>query len=88
MPSDSPCAQIKGDEGDRPQMMFAVFATMVLALGLGWFGRRSLALFCVALCLAVAIWEFLFEIYSPETGFSMPWIQTELQADPPVFNEG
>jgi hypothetical protein len=63
-------------------MMFFVFATMLLALVVGWFGLRGLALFCIAACLAISIWEFLFEIYSPETGFRMPWIQVELTAPP------
>lgn len=58
-------------------MMFVVFMTMLLALVVGWFGLRGLALFCIAACLAVSIWEFLFEIYSPESGFRMPWIQVE-----------
>ena len=63
-------------------MMFFVFATMLLALVVGWFGLRGLALFCIAACLAISIWEFLFEIYSPEAGFRMPWIQVEMIAPP------
>jgi hypothetical protein len=31
------------------------------------------------LCLTLSIGLFLFEIYSPETGFRMPWIQTEFE---------
>lgn len=58
-------------------MMVAVFATMSAALLSGWFGHRwwAVALFAASLCLAIGL--FLFEIYSPEYGFRMPWIQTE-----------
>ena len=59
-------------------MMVAVFATMALALVLGWFGRRSLAVALFAACIGLTIGLFLFEIYSPEYGFRMPWIQTDL----------
>lgn len=58
-------------------MMVAVFATMSLALICGWLGRRSIAIALFALCLALSIGLFLFEIYSPEYGFRMPWIQSE-----------
>lgn len=60
--------------------MVAVFATMSLALICGWVGRRWLAAALFGLCLALSIGLFLFEIYSPEYGFRMPWIQTELDA--------
>ena len=60
-------------------MMVAVLATMSLALICGWFGRRSLAVALLVLCLTLSIGLFLFEIYSPETGFQMPWIQTEFK---------
>lgn len=63
-------------------MMAAVFATMCLALVLGWTGRRSLAIASLAACLVLSVWLFLFEIYSPETGFRMPWIKTEFRLVP------
>ncbi|MDQ3446602.1 MAG: DUF5993 family protein [Pseudomonadota bacterium] len=53
---------------------------MSVALICGWFGRRSLAVALLVLCLALSIGLFLFEIYSPEYGFRMPWIQTQLEA--------
>ena len=56
-------------------MMAAVFATMFLALVLGWIDRRTLAIASFAACLVLL---FLFEIYSPDYGFRMPWIKTEL----------
>jgi hypothetical protein len=59
-------------------MMVAVFATMFLALVLGWFERRTLAIASLAACLVLSVWLFLFEIYSPDYGFRMPWIRTEL----------
>ena len=61
-------------------MMVTVFATMSLALICGWFGHRSLAIVLFTLCFVLSIGLFLFEIYSPEYGFRMPWIQTELEA--------
>lgn len=61
-------------------MMLAVFASMTLALIFGWFGRRSLAVTLFATCLVLSIGLFLFEIYSPEYGFRMPWIQTQLSS--------
>ena len=42
-------------------------------------GGRSLAVALFVLCLALSIGLFLFEIYSPEYGFRMPWIQTEFE---------
>ncbi|HEX5777876.1 MAG TPA: hypothetical protein VFY21_03460 [Xanthobacteraceae bacterium] len=63
-------------------MMAAVFATMTLALIVGWFSRPRVAIGLAVLCLLLAIKLFLFEIYSPETGFRMPWIQTEFVVAP------
>lgn len=58
--------------------MAAAFAALFLALVTGWLGRRSIAVACLFVCFVLAIWLFLFEIYSPETGFRMPWLQTSL----------
>jgi hypothetical protein len=58
-------------------MMAAVFATMSLAMIMGWLGRRWLAVALFVLSLTLSIGLFLFEIYSPEYGFRMPWIQTQ-----------
>lgn len=66
-------------------MIVAVFATLFLTLVLGWFGRHGLAAVALVICLALYVWEFLYEVYSPEYGFSMPWIQTELM--PPDAGE-
>lgn len=59
-------------------MMVAVFTAMSLALIAVWFGRRWVAVALFAISLVLAFGLFLYEIYSPEYGFRMPWIQTEL----------
>ncbi len=56
-------------------MMVLIFASMLAALILSATGRRRLALASVAVCLALAVHLFLFEIYSPDYGFGMPWIR-------------
>jgi hypothetical protein len=60
-------------------MMVATFAAMFFAVAVGWLGRRRLAVACVLICLGLFVGLFLFEIYSPEYGFRMPWIQTDLE---------
>ena len=59
--------------------MAVVFAVVFLALVFGWLNRRRLAVACLFACLVLAVWQFLFEIYDPKTGFRMPWIQTQLE---------
>lgn len=59
-------------------MMAVVFATLTLALVVGWFSRPRIAIALAVICLLLAVKLFLFEIYSPETGFRMPWLQTGL----------
>jgi hypothetical protein len=61
-------------------MMAAIFATLFAALALGWFGRRSIAIACLFVCLVLAVHLFLWEIYSPATGFRMPWLRTGIAA--------
>lgn len=63
-------------------MMVAVFATMSLALICAWFGWRGLSIASFAASLLLATGLFLYEIYSPEYGFRMPWIRTELNIGP------
>lgn len=67
-------------------MMTAIFATLFLALLALWFGRSAIAVGILMVCLALTIWLFLFEIYSPATGFRMPWLQTE-HAAPAIARE-
>jgi hypothetical protein len=57
-------------------MMAAVFATMLGALAASRFGPVWLAILSLIACLGLSVGLFLFEIYSPEYGFRMPWIQT------------
>jgi hypothetical protein len=39
-------------------------------------------------CLALSIGLFLFEIYSPDYGFHMPWLQVLLDPPPHVSPRG
>jgi hypothetical protein len=56
-------------------MMVAVFAALMVALLLDGIGRPRPALVALGLGFGLAVWLFLFEVYSPETGFRMPWLQ-------------
>ena len=69
-------------------MMFAVFATLSLALLAAYFGPRWLAALAMLVCFALSIGLFLFEIYSPEYGFRMPWLQVQLDAVPHLWSRG
>jgi hypothetical protein len=59
-------------------MMAAVFATLLGAFVSSWFHRPRLAAALLVSTLGLAAGLFLYEIYSPQYGFRMPWIQTEL----------
>ncbi len=61
-------------------MMAAVYATLLMAFVLDFAGLRRLAVFCLFLSLTLCVWLFLWEIYSPDYGFRMPWLQAD--ADP------
>jgi hypothetical protein len=63
-------------------MMLTIFLTLLLALILVWIGQRPLALAALALCFGLSVHLFLWEIWSPETGFRMPWIDTRQDAVP------
>jgi hypothetical protein len=69
-------------------MMLAVFTTLSMALLTQYFGPRWLAVSALLLCLTLSIGLFLFEIYSPEFGFNMPWLQVQLDAVPQLFPHG
>ncbi|MFT3987047.1 hypothetical protein [Aestuariivirga sp.] len=56
-------------------MMVTIFGTALLALVLGQIGWRQWALACLTLCLGLSLYLFLFEVYSNEYGFAMPWLQ-------------
>jgi hypothetical protein len=57
-------------------MMAAVFATALLAFVVAWRGHQRFASLCFLVSIALAVGLFLYEIYSPEYGFRMPWLQT------------
>jgi hypothetical protein len=63
-------------------MMTAVYATLLTAFILDLSGLRRLAVSCLFLSLALSAWLFLWEIYSPDYGFRMPWLQVEVS---PIF---
>jgi hypothetical protein len=69
-------------------MMLAVFATLSLALLAEYCGPRWFAILSILLCLVLAVGLFLFEIYSPEYGFHMPWLQVRLDAVPQLWPHG
>jgi hypothetical protein len=56
-------------------MMAAIFAVLLIAFLLNAAGRGRLAVGCLLICLALSVGLFLWEIYSPEYGFRMPWLE-------------
>jgi hypothetical protein len=56
-------------------MMAAVFATLLLAFILDLAGLRHLAILSLLASLGLSIGLFLWEVYSPDYGFGMPWLQ-------------
>jgi hypothetical protein len=58
-------------------MTAAVYAALLIAFLLELSGLRRLAVCCLFLSLALCAWLFLWEIYSPDYGFSVPWLQVE-----------
>ncbi|MET0221940.1 MAG: hypothetical protein ABW213_14895 [Tardiphaga sp.] len=59
-------------------MMALIFGTLLASLALAWSGRDRLVIVAILSCLLLSIGEFLWEIYSPDYGFRMPWIQVRL----------
>jgi hypothetical protein len=64
-------------------MMTAIFATLMLAFLFCYTGRQWLAISFGIVCLGLSIGLFLFEIYSPEYGFRMPWLQVQIGVPAP-----
>jgi hypothetical protein len=56
-------------------MMAAVFASLLAALVFEFAGYGRTAVACLLLSLGLGAWLFLWEIYSPDYGFRMPWLQ-------------
>lgn len=59
-------------------MMAGVFAVLLIAFILDVTGRRRLAVGCLLLSLALCVGLFLWEIWSPQDGFRMPWLEVDL----------
>jgi hypothetical protein len=55
-------------------MMAAVFFFLFVAFVLAWFRHNSWAKASLAVCFVLAVGLFLWEIWSPEYGFEMPWL--------------
>jgi hypothetical protein len=55
-------------------MMAAVFFFLFVAFVLAWFRHTGWAKASLAVCFALAVGLFLWEIWSPEYGFEMPWL--------------
>lgn len=60
-------------------MMFAIFAGVLIALILDHVGWRAPAFACLAAAFGLCIYLFMWEIYSPDYGFRMPWLEVELK---------
>jgi hypothetical protein len=60
-------------------MMALIFTALTVAMVLSFAGRSRLATAAMAVCLLLSIGEFLWEVYSPDYGFRMPWIQVQLE---------
>jgi hypothetical protein len=56
--------------------MAAIYAVLTGGLAAAWFGSRRAALVLISITLLLAIHLFLWEIYSPDYGLRMPWIET------------
>jgi len=70
-----PCYRKLLEAVERLAMMLLIFAVLALAFALAWLNHTLLARLAAGLCFALAIKLFLWEIYSPEYGFAMPWLQ-------------
>jgi hypothetical protein len=69
-------------------MMLAIFATLSFTLLSAYLGRRRCAALSALACLGLSIGLFLFEVYSPEYGFRMPWLQGQLDFVPQLWSRG
>lgn len=67
-------------------MMLFVFVAMFIALTLSFFRRSRASVALLLVCFVLAVGLFLYEVYSPEYGFRMPWIQTELKPEQPLIS--
>jgi hypothetical protein len=56
-------------------MMAAVFATLLAALVFDFVGYSRTAIACLLLSAGLGAGLFLWEVYSPDYGFRMPWLE-------------
>jgi hypothetical protein len=56
-------------------MMAAIFAALLAALVFELVGYGRAAAACLLLSFGLGTWLFLWEIYSPNYGFRMPWLE-------------
>lgn len=69
-------------------MMVLVFAALLAAFVCGWLRKTAAAVGLLALAFVFAVALFLWEVYSPQYGFAMPWIQVERAAPQSATGEG
>jgi hypothetical protein len=65
-------------------MMLAIFALLTMAFLLDFFGLRRPSVICLAASLGLTLCLFAWEIYSPDYGFRMPWLQVGLEQRAPA----
>jgi len=59
-------------------MMMFISTSLSLSFLLLWLRRINAAIILALICLALSVQHFLWEVYNPEYGFRMPWIQTKI----------
>jgi hypothetical protein len=74
--------------GESAPMMVLVFAALLAAFVCGWLHKTAAAIGLLALAFVLAAALFLWEVYSPQYGFAMPWIQVERVAPLVATGEG
>jgi len=72
------CRHEAGPLEDVKPMMAGIFAILLIAFILNFVGLGRLAVSCLLVSLVLCVGLFLWEIYSPEYGFRMPWIEVNL----------
>ena len=65
-------------------MMTITFAFLLAAFVLRLWNLQRPAMACLFLSFVMVVGIFLWEIYSPDYGFRMPWLQVELRHAVPV----
>lgn len=69
-------------------MMVLVFAALLAAFVCGWLNKSAAAIGLLALGFILAVALFLWEVYSPQYGFGMPWIQVQRGVPHAATGEG